>query len=958
MLRTILFTDIEGSTERWEKHPVEMQVALATHDRILRDTFSTHGADWWKGTGDGFAASFESASAALEAALAIQHELAGTTWQGIDGIRIRVGVHMGEVVARDDDRFGPTMNRAARIMSSAHGGQVIASAGVIDAAGPTELVITDLGRHRLKDLLDPTQLLQVDLPGSSSTFPPLRSLPAQTNLPIDRSSFIGRDEEVAATAALARAQRLVTLVGPGGVGKTRLAIHAAAEVADAHPHGVWFIPLGAVTDHTVIADEIARILGILPEDGASPLAALREHARTRKLLLVIDNCEHLIGSVASLVEELLAVGPDLSIIATSREPLSVREERVLRVEPLATGPREAAVQLFIDRAGETGADLDPDDPAIPRICTRLDGLALAIELAAAKTRSLRLADLEQRLENRFSVLKRSRGGLDHHQTLAATIAWSYDLASDAERIVLNRLSVFPGLFSMGWASRVAGYGHLDDLEVFEALERLHDRSLVAAVATDDAERYYLLESIKEYANSRRIEAEDGDAVRNLVHVVGDLATQRHLPGSEDESEWLAAMHRNAPSLREALSATHEIGDAPALAAIVVGAARYWIAAGFADEGARWAEVAMSLGRPTPTLRETLGDLYLSANRDSDADAVYEELLALPAAEDDVIRARLIRKLTSRSTMVTTQLRNRSGAARLTEALALLGVPSADWPDERLHEWINVQLDMAGLGYFGFDADRQRDAIESVRPWLPRATPRQHTEFGIVERGLLYQETRYRPPAGLPVRTVEFGGVGPANQEAYSSALFRTAFYELLMDEVEAAHRHLAESADMAERLGSDLRLARVFAYYSLASRRLRRTDECRQLSGRAMEHAIRAEHHSYMAVAGANQGWCDLRAGDPSEARRQLEDAATRFAERARRYPFRWIALLPLLEVHSLASDWSAAVAVAGELLDPHLQRLPDDLESALRDVVEATSADPSNAIEMALSAARRHRLS
>ena len=929
-----------------------MSEALARHDSALVRVFSSYGVLWSKGTGDGFAAAFDSESQAVRAAIEAQQAIGELSVE--PELRIRVGIHTGDVVERDGDLFGPTMNRAARIMSTAHGGQSIVSDTTIASVDVGDVAITALGNHRLKDLSDPVRLFQVDAPDSTRVFPRLRSLPALTNLPIDRSSFIGRDRETADLSELIGRHRLVTLIGPGGVGKTRLAAHAVAEIADRHPHGVWFIPLAAVRSGNDIADETARILGILSEGAASGVTALEDHVRTRSLLLLIDNCEHVIDDVAELTERLLATSQDIRIVATSREPLGLTEEEVVRVDPLPTEPHEAAVQLFIDRATSAGATIDPHDPAISRVCARLDGLALAIELAAAKTRTLRLADLELRLDNRFSVLTRARGGAHHHQTLAATIAWSYDLASEAERVVLNRLSVFPGLFSMEWASRTAGYEPLSALEAIEALERLHDRSLVASVSTQDAERYYLLESIKDFAAARRSDTADTEAERRLREVVTELATQRPVNGSDAESAWLAALHRNAPSLRGALAAAHRELDFSGLASLVIGAAPYWVAAGSADEGVRWAELAISMAEPDADLREALGDLYLSANRNQDADSVYQALLSDLSPEDQVRRARLTRKMASRSTMVTTQLRSRTGASLMGEALDWLGTPADDWPDDRLQEWINLQLDMAGIGYFGFDAERQRDAIEAVRPWLFRATPRQGVEFEIVERGLQYQLTRYRPSPGLPVREAEFRGVGPANQDAYGSALFRTAFYELLVDEVEAAHAHLAESAEIAERLGGDLRLARVYAYHSLASRRLGRTDECRLLAERTLRHATHAEHHSYIAVAEANLGWCALQDGNSADARQLLEGAALRMATKARPYPFRWIALLPLLQIQSESSEWEAARATAEELLDPGLQQLPDDLAAAL---LNARESPDRETLELVLAGAKEHQL-
>jgi len=465
---TFLFTDIEGSTRLWERYPEVMRAALARHDRLLHRAIEAHGGRFVKTTGDGVHAVFDAAADALAAALAGQRALTDEPWPEPVTLRVRMGIHSGEAQARAGDYYGPTLNRAARLMAAGHGGQILLSGAARDNAGerlPPGASVRDLGERRLKDLSAPIrvwQLVAADLPAE---FPPVNTLDARpNNLPVQPTPLIGR--EVEAADALARLRRggarLLTLTGPGGTGKTRLALHVAAELVDECAGGVFVVALAPIRAPELVAPTVARTLG-LTEVGQQPiLETLRAYLRDRQVLLVLDNFEQ-VAAAAPVVAELLAAAPRLRVIVTSRAALHLRGEQELPVEPLTLptpGPwpppaeleRFAAIALFVQRAAAIRRDfrLTPTNAAaVAGICARLDGLPLAIELAAARTRLLSPPALLARLERRLALLTVPGGHPprdlpERHQTLWNAIAWSYELLGPAEQRLFRRLAVFAG----------------------------------------------------------------------------------------------------------------------------------------------------------------------------------------------------------------------------------------------------------------------------------------------------------------------------------------------------------------------------------------------------------------------------------------------------------------------------------------------------------------------------------
>ena len=567
---TLLFTDIEGSTRLWETHPEAMAGALRRHDAVMRQVIESRRGYVFKTVGDAFCAAFPAAADAVDAAVEIQRALGREPWPPGVTIRARMGLHSGTCEERDGDYFGPVVNRTARLEAAAHGGQIVLSAttaALLADAPAAGVTLVDLGEHRLKDLTRPERVAQVAAAGLATEFPPLRSLsnPAlRHNLPQVASSFVGRQAELERLRALLTTDRLVTLTGPGGTGKTRLALQAGAEDLDGSADGVWFCDLSPLSHADAVAREVTTVLGVPEVPDRDPLDVLVEGLFSRRLLLVLDNCEHLLAPAAALVDRLLAGCPGLVVLATSREPLSVPGEHVLRVQPLSVPGEDLgadplgevleseAAMLFVARARAHDDRFALDGttaPLVASICRRIDGLPLAIELAAARLRTMSLGDLEARLGDHLRLL-RSTGGqvaLGRQQTITALIDWSYRLLSELEQTVFARISVFAGPFGLPGAMVVGAQDDLDDVDVEDAVFSLVDKSLLVPDTAGPTTRYRYLESIRQFA-AARLEAAgtpkvDGARDR-LVAFYNGLATEAepNLFGP-DEGEWLATSRR-------------------------------------------------------------------------------------------------------------------------------------------------------------------------------------------------------------------------------------------------------------------------------------------------------------------------------------------------------------------------------------------------------------------------------
>ncbi len=588
---TFLFTDIEGSTALAQQFPAELPALLARHHAILQHAIQTHNGYVFQIIGDAFCAAFYTASDALQAALEAQRALQQETWNPAP-IKVRMGLHTGAAQAGvTEERAGGyvgylTLTRVQRAMSVAYGGQVLLSnptAELVRGDLPADVTLRDMGEHRLKGLLNPEHLWQLVAPDVRQDFPPLPSLNTlPNNLPAQLTSFIGREKELARIREKLAKFRLVTLTGSGGVGKTRLSIQAAYDCLPDYHHGAWLIELAPLTDPALVPQAIVTLFG-LPEDAArSPVAVLTDYLREKTLLLLLDNCEHVIDACAQLAEQLLRHCPNLRILASSREALGLDGEAALRVPSLSLPPADAATreslsqseaaQLFIERAAVAlpGFVLtEANAPAIAQVCRRLDGIALAIELAASRVKVLRVEQIADRLDDAFRLLTGGRRtALPRQQTLRATIDWSYNLLTDAERTVLRRLSVFAGGATLEATEAVCADGVRDDTlvcprvdtwinsyDVLDILTQLVNKSLVAAQREQGIEtRYTLLETIRQYARERLSESGEADAIRaQHLDFFFDLArrAEPELQGA-DQSLWLDRLEVEIDNIRAAL----------------------------------------------------------------------------------------------------------------------------------------------------------------------------------------------------------------------------------------------------------------------------------------------------------------------------------------------------------------------------------------------------------------------
>ena len=555
-LSTFLLTDIEGSTRLWEDRAGDMSAALATHDGLLRSAIQAAGGRVVKSTGDGMLAVFDDPIAGVIAALEAQRAVRDARWGSTGQLRVRMALHAGPAESRDGDFFGPALNRDARILAIGHGGQILLSAVTAVLARdrlPPEIELIDLGMHRLRDLDRPEQIYQLAVGDLPRDFPPLRSLNSRrTNLPGQLTSFVGRGKEVADVEALVERGRLVTLIGTGGTGKTRLMLAAAERLVGRFADGAWIAELAPLGEANQVIPEIARALGVPDAPGRPPFETVSEFLAAKELLLLLDNAEHLVDGVADVAERLLAVAPGLRILATSREGLRVSGELILQVPSLgcpvireaATGSAAApdpsagleaaagteAVQLFAERAAAVLPTFELTDRnigAVAEICRRLDGIPLALELAAARVSAMSPEEIAARLGDRFRLLTGGRRtAVPRQQTLQALIDWSWGLLDEDDRRLLRRLSVFAG----GWTARSAAHIVGDDapisgdgspaLErladadvpaVVDGLSRLIDRSLVV-VDRGVTTRYRMLETIRQYARERLIESGEAVAV--------------------------------------------------------------------------------------------------------------------------------------------------------------------------------------------------------------------------------------------------------------------------------------------------------------------------------------------------------------------------------------------------------------------------------------------------------------
>jgi predicted ATPase/class 3 adenylate cyclase len=582
---TFLFSDIEGSSRKWEQQPEAMRVALATHDRLLRQAFEAQGGYVFKTVGDAFCVAFDTAQNALSGALEAQRGLHAAAWDGIDGLKVRMALHTGAAEHRDGDYFGQSLNRVSRILSSAHGGQVLLSLPAQELVRdllPPGVQLRALGEHRLRDLARPEQLFQLVVSDLPSQFPALRSLESvPNNLPVQLTSFVGREREMAEVKRLLGSTRLLTLTGTGGTGKTRLSLQVAADLFDQFHDGVWLVEFATIDDPALVVETVAGALE-LRQEAERPLArTLTSFLRNKQLLLVFDNCEHVVTACARLAEALLRACPHVRILASSRESLGIAGETAWPLPPLSlpdhwreiTNSPDAierlreyeAVRLFIDRAtiARPAFQLTNDNvPLIAQICWRLDGIALAIELAAARIRVLTLQQIVERLDDRFHLLTTgSRTAVPRQQTLRSLIDWSYDLLTEPERQLLCRLSVFARGRTLEAIEAVCAGDGLEPWEIVDLLTQLVDKSLVyVEKSPDHGARYFMLESIWDYAREKLAAAGEAGTFRerHLDHFLRFVEDAAPKIRGASQREWLVTVEQDEINLRFAVESSEEL----------------------------------------------------------------------------------------------------------------------------------------------------------------------------------------------------------------------------------------------------------------------------------------------------------------------------------------------------------------------------------------------------------------
>jgi predicted ATPase/class 3 adenylate cyclase len=604
---TFLFTDIEGSTLLWDAQPEAMQVSLARHDALVREAIVSANGYVFKAVGDAFCAAFALAPDAVAAALMMQVALDAEPWPAETFIKVRMALHTAAVETRDGDYFGAALNRVARLLATGHGGQTLLSQTTHELCRdslPEAASLRDLGAHQLKDLARPEQVYELQYPGLRNDFPPIRSLSTHpNNLPQQLTSFIGRAKEIAEIEALLVKNRLLTLTGSGGSGKTRLSLHVAAESLAQFPDGAWFVELAPLADPGVVSQTVATVVGVKEEAGKPIIQTLTEHLKSKRMLLLLDNCEHLLNACATLADTLVRQCPEVRILASSREALGIAGEQTYRVPSLSLPDRKQAqttrslstyesVQLFIDRALAARADFrvtNQNAPALASLCHHLDGIPLAIELAAARARSLSVEEIDGKLDQRFRLLiGGSRMALPRQQTLRACIDWSYALLPAPEQRLLQRLSVFAGGWTLAAAEQVGGE-RAAEWEVFDLLTSLSDKNLVVAEQIDGHSRYRLLETVQQYARERLAEDGSGEVVRERHRDYFLALAEEAKPklNGVEQAAWLRRLEEEYDNFRAGLNwSIVEAGSEKGLR-LCTALLRFWAMREHLSEGMEW-----------------------------------------------------------------------------------------------------------------------------------------------------------------------------------------------------------------------------------------------------------------------------------------------------------------------------------------------------------------------------------
>ncbi len=653
---TLLLADVEGSTRLWETQPEQMTVAMARMNQTVSEAIASHSGvrPVEQGEGDSFVAAFARASDAVACALELQRA-------PLAPIRLRIGIHTGEIQLRDEGNYtGPTINRTARLRDLGHGGQTLLSGAtealVLDGL-PDDMWLSDLGTHSLRDLPRPERVMQLCHPDLVNDFPPLRVAKAviSQRLPVQFTSFVGREADIAQVRDLVIKNRLVTLTGAGGVGKTRMAIQVAGQLSGEFAEGAWYVDLAPITDPDLVPITTARAFGLPDQPGRSTMDTLRRFVADRQMLVVLDNCEHLLDASAALTVTLLEAGPKLSLLATSREPISVAGELSWRVPSLPLADK--AIELFVDRACRARPDFivtEDNAATVTEICRRLDGVPLAIELAAARVRALSLAEILDSLHDRFRLLTGgARTAVRRQQTLRASVDWSHALLTEPERVLFRRLAAFMGGFDLDGAQSVCGGGDVERYQVLDQLALLVDKSLVVADESGNRTRYRFLETMRQYALEKLGESGEADVVRTRHRdYFTALAAAVDAPAGSDYEQRLAQADIEIDNLRAAFAWSRENADVELALTLASSLQPLWQARGRVTEGLAWFDLGLidlvaHGAEAAPAVRaRALADRAALAVWLDDADSLDHAQQALNLAREVDDPALLVRALTA------------------------------------------------------------------------------------------------------------------------------------------------------------------------------------------------------------------------------------------------------------------------------------------------------------------------
>jgi predicted ATPase/class 3 adenylate cyclase/DNA-binding CsgD family transcriptional regulator len=871
---TLLLADVEGSTRLWETASEQMTAAFANLDRTLADLVSAHHGvrPVEQGEGDSFVVAFSHASDAVACALALQRA-------PLAPIRLRIGVHTGDVRLRDAGNYiGPAINRTARLRELAHGGQTVVSGTTADLVAdllPDGAWLTDLGTHPLRDLPHPERVMQLCHPDLRNEFPPLRThetVVAQ-NLPVQLTSFVGRVEEMHEIARLVDANRLVTLTGAGGVGKTRLAVQVAADLAGGFGNGAWYVDLAPITDPEVVPVTVARALGLPDQPGRSTMDTLLGFLRARHLLVVLDNCEHLLDASAALVVAVLGAAPRLTVLATSREPLGVTGEATWRVRSLSLA--DEAVELFTDRArrARPGFGVTDDNAArVTEICRRLDGMPLAIELAAARVRALSLAEIVDGLHDRFRLLTGgARTAVRRQQTLRASVDWSHALLTQPERVLFRRLAVFVGGFDLDAAQVVAGTGGVQRYQVLDQLTLLVDKSLVVADDSAGRTRYRLLETVRQYAQEKLGESGEADAVRSCHRdYYTAMAAVLDAPAGQDHERGIERAETEIDNLRAAFGWSRENSDVELALALASSLQPLWRARGRLREGLVWFDAALAdldaqhaqVGAGVRA--RALADRAMLAIVEGDAESLGQAQQALAIAREVDDPALLARALTACGGIAALVSAEAAGPY-FAEAIGLARAVDDRW---RLSQLLAYQATAAS--YAG-DPIATRALAEEGRDLAEAIGDRYSSRLCRLDLGTaqLYQGDLAGAAAQFAELVAEAQAAHDGSIEAISLA--DSSFVLAWQGDTAAARAAAAAAVEAAAELGG---IAAAQGYLALASAALAAGDAATAQDAIAAGPDLGALPQ-YAALQRAFSAWAALANGDLVAARRRADDAVT-----------------------------------------------------------------------------------